>query len=69
MEEWKKRDPISNLRQPLMDQNLLVQDDIDEIVKKADQVIQDAVDFAEAGTWEPLKSLTRYVYSEKFSQP
>lgn len=69
VEEWKKRDPILNLRQPLMDQNLLAQNDIDTMVKRADQVIQDAVDFAGAGTWEPLENLTRYVYSENFPKP
>lgn len=65
VEEWKKRDPILNLQQPLMDQNLLVQDDIDAIIKQVDQVIKDAVEFAESGTWEPLEELTKFVYSEK----
>ena len=66
VEEWKKRDPILNLQQPLMDQGLLVQDDIDMMIKHGDEVIQNAVDFADAGTWEPYEELSRYVYSEKF---
>jgi hypothetical protein len=29
--------------------------------------IEAAVEFAEAGTWEPVEDLTRFVYSEKGS--
>jgi hypothetical protein len=31
--------------------------------------ITKAVDFAEAGTWEPLEELTRFVYSEAKPPP
>jgi pyruvate dehydrogenase E1 component alpha subunit/2-oxoisovalerate dehydrogenase E1 component len=35
--------------------------------KKVEDEIQKAVDFAEAGTWEPLEDLTKFVYSENKS--
>jgi TPP-dependent pyruvate/acetoin dehydrogenase alpha subunit len=28
------------------------------------QEVDDAVSFAESGTWEPVETLTRHVYSE-----
>lgn len=64
VEEWKKRDPIPKLQQFLMDQFGVTQKDIDDVVKKVDLEVQRAIDFAEAGTWEPINNLTRYVYSE-----
>lgn len=64
VEEWKKRDPILNLQVFLTEQNLIKQEDIDTLVKEADQVIKAAVDFAEAGSWEPAGDITKFVYSE-----
>lgn len=65
VEEWKKRDPIPKLQQLLLNQNAITKSEIDELNKKADDEIQKAVDFAEAGTWEPVEELTKFVYSEK----
>lgn len=64
VEEWKKRDPIPKLQQDLMNQHGVVQKDIDEIVTRVEMEVQRAVDFAEAGTWESIDNLTKYVYSE-----
>lgn len=64
VEEWKKRDPISTFRQWLLSQNLINENDIDRINKEVDDEVQKAVDFAEAGTWEPVEDLTKFVYSE-----
>lgn len=65
VEEWKKRDPIPKLQQVLMDKYGVVQKDIDDIVTRIETEVQRAVDFAEAGTWESIANLTKYVYSEK----
>lgn len=64
VEEWKKRDPISRLRDFLIKEKLITEQDVQDIEKKIEAEVQKAVDFAEAGTWEPVEELTRFVYSE-----
>ena len=64
VEEWKKRDPILNLQQLLLSKNVIEQKDIDVLNNKVEEEVQKAVDFAEAGTWEPVEELTKFVYSE-----
>lgn len=64
VEEWKKRDPIFNLQQLLLTKNVIEQKDIDVLNKKVEEEVQKAVDFAEAGTWESVEELTKFVYSE-----
>ncbi len=63
VEVWKERDPISTLRNQLLEKNLISNDDIDLIEEKVKTEVQKAVDFAEAGTFEPIGELTKYVYS------
>jgi pyruvate dehydrogenase E1 component alpha subunit len=67
VEEWKKRDPITKLQQLLLNQNAITQAEMDELNKKVDDEIQKAVDYAEAGTWEPIEELTKFVYNESKS--
>ena len=64
VEEWKKRDPIPKLQQQLLIENQITQNDIEVMNKRVEDEVQKAVDFAEAGTWEPLEELTKFVYSE-----
>jgi pyruvate dehydrogenase E1 component alpha subunit len=64
VEEWKKRDPIPMFIQRLKEEALWQDEDWDRIEKAVAQEIAQAVDFAEAGTWEPVEDLTRFVYSE-----
>lgn len=64
VEEWKKRDPIPRLQQLLINEDIVAQKDIDEMNKKVEEEIQKAVDFAEAGTWERVEEITKFVYSE-----
>jgi len=61
VEEWKKRDPISNLASLVQ----LSEADLAEIERDADKELDDAVAYAEAGTWEPLSDLERFVCSER----
>lgn len=63
VEEWKKKDPIPKLRNLLIEERIINESDIKELEKKVDMELQKAVDFAESGTWEPLKDLTKFVYS------
>jgi TPP-dependent pyruvate/acetoin dehydrogenase alpha subunit len=65
VEEWKKRDPITNLVQRLKKQELWREEDWTRIEQEVAKEIAQAVDFAEAGSWEPVEDLTRFVYSEE----
>jgi len=63
VEEWKKRDPINRLRDELMAQKLVSEDDLQQVKQEVEDLIRVAVDFAEAGTWEPVSDLYKHVYS------
>lgn len=63
VEEWKKRDPIPQLKKILLAREIIMQNEIDELTAKIEAEVQKAVDFAEAGTWEPVEELTKFVYS------
>jgi pyruvate dehydrogenase E1 component alpha subunit len=64
VEEWKKHDPIPQFQEFLLQEKLITENEIAEFETKIENKIQKSVDFAEAGTWEPLEQLTRFVYSE-----
>jgi len=64
VDEWKKRDPILQFTKYLRDHALLSDDELKKTENRIEKEIQTAVDFAEAGTWEPLDQLTRFVYSD-----
>ena len=63
VEEWKKRDPIPALILHIEQDGTPV--NIAEMESKVAKDIDDAIAFAEAGTWEPVEDLHRFVYSEK----
>ena len=64
VEEWKKRDPINNMVKLMKSKKLIRNKEIEKLNKKVEKEMQEAVDFAESGTWEPVEDLTKYVYSE-----
>lgn len=64
VEEWKKLDPIPQFQNYLLQKQFISETEIAEFETKIEIKIQKAVDFAEAGTWESLDQLTRFVYSE-----
>jgi TPP-dependent pyruvate/acetoin dehydrogenase alpha subunit len=64
IEQWKLRDPIESWRSILSEQGLLSDDEWNQMEEEVRAEVQSAVDFAEAGTWEPVDQLTRFVYSE-----
>jgi len=65
VEEWKQRDPISNLVSLLRQQGAIGDSDLEHIERNVAKELDDAVAFAEAGTWEPPADLERFVYSER----
>ncbi|MBI2999190.1 MAG: pyruvate dehydrogenase (acetyl-transferring) E1 component subunit alpha [Deltaproteobacteria bacterium] len=65
VEVWKKRDPIPNFAASLKQQGLLQDEDLARMEEEVAAEITRAVEFAEAGTWEPVEELTRFVHSEE----
>jgi TPP-dependent pyruvate/acetoin dehydrogenase alpha subunit len=64
VEEWKKRDPIPNLIERLKQRNLWREEEWMREEGEVAREIDASVEFAEAGHWEPIGELTRFVYSE-----
>ena len=61
VERWRKRDPIPAFTQMCLRDGTLTADDVAAIEKAADAEIEDAVAFADAGTWESVEDLERDV--------
>ena len=62
--EWMQRCPIKTFTARLRERGVLDDAGLAAIEADVTREIDDAVAFAEAGTWEPVESLTRHVYSE-----
>jgi pyruvate dehydrogenase E1 component alpha subunit len=63
VEEWKTRGPIHTFSARLKAQGLLTEEEFLALDREAQDEVQRAVDFAEAGTWEPVADLTRDVHT------
>ncbi|MGE0093244.1 MAG: pyruvate dehydrogenase (acetyl-transferring) E1 component subunit alpha [Alphaproteobacteria bacterium] len=61
IDEWKKRCPIARLTEWAKASSLLHADDIPSLEREIATEVQAAVNFAEAGTWEPVGDLCRDV--------
>jgi pyruvate dehydrogenase E1 component alpha subunit len=63
VEAWKRRDPIAQHRARLRARGWHTEEE-DRVLEAAVMgEMQDAVSFAEAGTWEPVADLLRHVYA------
>ena len=67
VERWKERDPLLCLAELLRTNSVVSDDDLVRLEAEVADEIDAAIAFAEAGTWEPVEDLDRFVYSE--SQP
>lgn len=65
VEQWKTRDPVVSFRARLRQEGLLNDEDLKPMEEDVAAEIAKAVEFAEAGTLEPVEELTRFVYSER----
>lgn len=65
---WMERDPIATLRKALEDAGQLTEKDWKKIQQDVEAEVKAAVEFADAGTLEPVEDLTRFVYSERGPQ-
>jgi pyruvate dehydrogenase E1 component alpha subunit len=64
VEFWKLRDPLVAFPQQLKTTGNLSDDEWDTMNREVLAEVDQAVAFAEAGTWESVADLTRFVYSE-----
>jgi pyruvate dehydrogenase E1 component alpha subunit len=65
VEAWRKKEPIARFRGWLEANHMIHAEDEARIEADIAAEIDTAVAFAEAGTWEPVEDLTRFVYAEK----
>ena len=68
VEEWRKRCPIAALTARLRTAGALDDAALAAIERDTAAELADAVAFAEAGTWEPVADLERFVYSPPASR-
>ena len=64
IERWKQHDPIPALIERLRAEQLIADADVEELERSIAQEIEAAIAFAEAGTFEPVEDLERFVYAE-----
>ena len=64
MERWKERDPITLLHARALAAQVLDESDVAGIEEAVALELDEAVETAEAGTFEPVEELTRFVHSE-----
>ncbi|PRY26892.1 pyruvate dehydrogenase E1 component beta subunit [Aliiruegeria haliotis] len=67
--EWRNRGPIVRFQDWLLENGLLHAEDIVRIEAAADAEIAEAVDFAEAGTWEPVEDLLKHTVATAQPDP
>jgi pyruvate dehydrogenase E1 component alpha subunit len=65
VEEWKKRDPIPALISCIEGDGTPATAGIAELERQVVKEVDEAIAFAEAGTWEPVEDLLRFVYSDR----
>ncbi|MFN3891258.1 MAG: pyruvate dehydrogenase (acetyl-transferring) E1 component subunit alpha [Beijerinckiaceae bacterium] len=62
---WKERDPIPRLRRWLLETHMITEADIADLEAQVAVEIDEAVAFAEAGTWEDVVDLERFVLMDE----
>jgi pyruvate dehydrogenase E1 component alpha subunit len=65
VETWKQRDPIEAFERAMLAAGALVPQDRARLEAEIAQRIRAAIAFAEAGHWEPVEDLMRFVTSER----
>jgi len=68
IEAWRKHDPIRQLQTWLEQTGLMHSDEVAKIEAHIAAEIDAAVAFAEAGTWEPIEELERFVTMDRVPQ-
>lgn len=66
--EWRERCPIRRVERLLLEQGLAAQSDLDAIDNEIQQLVAEAVAFAEASPWPDIAGIGRHVYHEPVAQ-
>jgi len=66
---WREKGPIVRFQAWLLENGLIHEADIAGIITDIDAEIAEAVAFAEAGTWEPIETLTKHAMAEDRATP
>lgn len=65
IERWRERDPIQLFRAQCIHDGLLTTEDLAAMETAADREVEEAVAYADAGTWEPIEDLESNVYTPR----
>jgi TPP-dependent pyruvate/acetoin dehydrogenase alpha subunit len=65
VEDWKKHGPLITFTTRMKAEGLITEDDFQSITRDVEREVAEAIAFAEAGTWEPVEDLMRFVHSER----
>ncbi|MBE0499459.1 MAG: pyruvate dehydrogenase (acetyl-transferring) E1 component subunit alpha [Campylobacterales bacterium] len=68
VEEWKTKDPLVLLQKRLETMGLWEETNAQGLEDEVSQIVNEAVDFAEKGTLEPIEDLMKFVYTPKEKQ-
>jgi TPP-dependent pyruvate/acetoin dehydrogenase alpha subunit len=63
VEQWKTRCPIATLQRQLFELQLISKETLTEIEDAVRKEIDEAIIYAESGSWEPVEDLTKDVYT------
>ena len=63
VEAWKQKGPIVRYQAWLRETGTLHDADLEAMERETAAEVEASVAFAEAGTWEPVETLTRDVYT------
>ncbi|MDX1618791.1 MAG: pyruvate dehydrogenase (acetyl-transferring) E1 component subunit alpha [Balneolaceae bacterium] len=64
LKEYEKMDPVERVRSYLLDNDIAGEDKIEEIVDKVEEVVMDAIEFAENSDFPDKEDLYKHVYVE-----
>jgi TPP-dependent pyruvate/acetoin dehydrogenase alpha subunit len=64
VDEWKKRDPIDNFRQCLINHERVVESELDDIENSIETQIEEAYMFTKNSPYPNPAELTKYVYKK-----
>ena len=65
VEQWKRRCPILQLRQRILDEHVASSAELDAIGREVKEIVEEAHRFAESSPWPDPKIATRHVFSEE----
>lgn len=63
IDRWKARDPITTFERKLISQNLATTQDLQGIRERAQQRVEEAVQFAQASPYPPKEQLSEHVWA------